>query len=124
MKVALVYDEVPDPGLAARLPEDCGAEFEDAQTIQALLRAIRACGYEAVEVVLGADFLQHIRNIDPPRVGYLSLYHSVCGPPHGRIRIGRSLGPYDVPCPVVRIGHHIKASVVVDIDGASLVGIG
>lgn len=68
MKVALVYDKVPDPGLAARLPEDCGAEFEDAQTIQALLRAIRACGYEAVEVVLGADFLQHIRNIDPDLV--------------------------------------------------------
>ncbi len=66
--VALAYDEVPDPGLAASLPEDCGAEFEDPQTIQALLRAIRACGHDTVEVPLGIDFPQRIRDIGPDLV--------------------------------------------------------
>ena len=68
MKVALIYDEVPDPCLATRLPEDCGAEFEDAQTIQVLLRAIQACGHDAVEVPLGVDFPQRIRKIGPDLV--------------------------------------------------------
>ncbi len=68
MKVALAYDEVPDPALASRLPEDCGAEFEDPRTIQALLRAIRSCGYDAVEVPLRDDFPQRIRDIGPDLV--------------------------------------------------------
>ena len=68
MKVALAYDEVPDPDLVGRLPKDCGAEFEDSQTIQTLIRTIRTCGYDAVEVPLGVDFPQRIRDISPDLV--------------------------------------------------------
>jgi D-alanine-D-alanine ligase len=61
MKVVLVYDAPFSAPTPVGLPEDFGAEYEDAATIDALLASIRACGYEAEGLVLDDDFPQRIR---------------------------------------------------------------
>ena len=43
MKVALAYDEQLAAAYRASLPQDAGAEYEDAAAIQGLLNAIAAC---------------------------------------------------------------------------------
>jgi D-alanine-D-alanine ligase len=78
MKVTLVYDEPLDAAGGTDLPEDAGAEYEDARTIAALLDAIRACGHEAVPLAFGEDFPLAIRRLAPDLV--FNIAEGVRGP--------------------------------------------
>ncbi len=78
MKIVLVYDKVSPAGPADDLPEDFGAEYDDASTIRSLLSAIRACGHEAAELVLDADFPREIGRLHPELV--FNIAEGVRGP--------------------------------------------
>ena len=65
MKIALVYDEAPDTACPDGVPEDFGAEYEDAPTIEAMLEAIRANCHDAVPLALGEDFPARVRELAP-----------------------------------------------------------
>lgn len=73
MKVSLVYDEPVAAGAAMDgLPDDIGREFEDADTVAALLDAIAVCGHEPAKVPLDADFFVRIRDAKPDLVFNIS----------------------------------------------------
>ncbi len=78
MKVVLAYDEPLSPEAAGHLPEDFGAEYDSARTIEALLESIRACGYEAVGLALSEDFPQQIRRLEPGLV--FNIAEGIRGP--------------------------------------------
>lgn len=68
MRVALAYDEPVEADPTSKLPEDYAAEFEDSRTIEALLKAIRACGHEAAGIVVSEEFPTRVRQYGPDLV--------------------------------------------------------
>ena len=68
MKVVLVYDTPEGHAAAGPVPADFGAEYEDARTIESLLRSIRACGHEAEGLVFDVQFPERIRRLGPDMV--------------------------------------------------------
>ena len=78
MKIALVHDEAPDTAWPNSVPEDFGAEYEDAPTIEAMLEAIRANCHHAVPLAMGEDFPARVRELGPEMV--LNIAEGVRGP--------------------------------------------
>lgn len=78
MKVLLVYDKVQEVAATEDMPEDLGAEYEDARTIESLLDAVRACGHEPVELVLEEEFPIQVRRFNPDLV--FNIAEGVRGP--------------------------------------------
>ena len=68
MKVLLVYDKLSATTCPDDLPEDFGAEYESAQTVDALLAAMRACGHDAEGLVFDENFVQQIQAARPDMV--------------------------------------------------------
>ena len=68
MNVALAHDSAAPPGPREKLPDDHGAEYDDRETIEALLEAIRECGYRASELLLDGDFQQRVEECGPDLV--------------------------------------------------------
>ena len=68
MKVALAYDEQLGAASRASMPEDAGAEYEDAAAIQGLLDAIDVCGHEPARLAFGEDFPARVRDLAPELV--------------------------------------------------------
>jgi D-alanine-D-alanine ligase len=63
-----VYDEPADTALFADLPPDHGREYEDPETIEALLAAIEAAGHEAIPLAFGLDLALRMRDLGPELV--------------------------------------------------------
>jgi len=78
LKVVLVYDATGSCQIAAPVPEDLGAEYEDDRTIDALLASIGACGHEVTGLVFDEDFVSEIRRLDPDLV--FNIAEGVRGP--------------------------------------------
>lgn len=68
MKICLAYDDWSSLRDTDTMPEDFGAEFDDEATIQSLLNAISAAGFEAIGLPVDEDFPQRVRTADPDLV--------------------------------------------------------
>jgi D-alanine-D-alanine ligase len=79
MKVVLLHDEHDAWPGAGRLPEDHGAEYDDDETIQALLGAIRAAGHEAEDLVFDPRFIERIEAAVPDMVFNIAEGATGCG---------------------------------------------
>ncbi len=78
MRILLVYDKLQNSGPQPDLPDDFGAEYDDTATIEGLLEAIRACGHEALDLVLDEDFPRQVRRIEPDLV--FNIAEGIRGP--------------------------------------------
>ncbi len=68
MKICLAYDDWSTFRPQERMPEDFGAEFDEEKTIQNLLDAIHAAGFEADKLPVDGDFPRRVRDADPDLV--------------------------------------------------------
>lgn len=68
MNVALVHDPLAPSLPQDELPEDHGAEYDDRQTVDALLDAIRHQGHRASDLLLTDDFPQQLAERGPDLV--------------------------------------------------------
>ena len=68
MKVALAHDPpVPDDP-KEDVPEDYGAEYDDSETVRALMDSIRASGHDAADLLLTPDFPEQLTRCAPDLV--------------------------------------------------------
>jgi len=65
MKVALVYDEPPVATVEGHLPEDFGAEYEEAIAIDGLFQALVANHRQSIRIPFNEDFFARIRSAGP-----------------------------------------------------------
>lgn len=68
MRVVLIYDEPLPSSERDGLPEDLGAEYEEASAIEGLRASIAANGHEAEGLVFGEDLAARLRAAAPDLV--------------------------------------------------------
>ena len=96
MKVALIYDEPMTQAADKSLPEDFGAEYEDAAAIAGLCRALEANGHRPIPIPFNMDFFSLVHSSTPDVALNIAEearrpdwpYRNTCStPPSGRYRL-------------------------------------